>query len=765
MIKQLGFIEIPPKKMGLVYKKSGKSTKGQIALNGEAGYQADLLPEGRHKGYFSINYKIIIIDPIRVKPGEIAIVEALDGKKTDINIPLGKVVECNNFQDARAFIKNGGQKGKQLEILREGEYFINPALFNVFIKDINQNSYPDYYFKEVIVPANEIALVRAKYGEELEVQIGLGKIVSCSNFQDIKAFIDKGGQKGMQLGILTEGQYAINHLFFEVFTKDSPGEYPNHYFQKITVPANEIALVMAKYGNEPEIETGLGKIVSCSNFQDINAFINNGGERGKQLGILTEGQYAINPLFFEVISKSNATEARLEKKDFNRVNIPKDMMGIVNVLVGRENEPNGINLVNKELHKSYQDPQAFFEYGGYKGVQEEVLTPGSYAINPWFAKVELAPVIEVPTGTVGVVISSTGKVPSDNELVTQEYRGIWSEPLREGKHYLNPYTKKIKLIPTNEIVLNWNYKEKKDPSNYDIDLEPIKLGVKQGYTITIAISQTIRIIPEEAPKLILLVADSDKNSDTEDEKKGGKYPAIKNLISRKIKGIIESYFMATAQTYNALEFRQKQNEIQQDALSNIKIELRTFGVEAKSLSIKILEFPKEIDEDLQRQDRFKATKAILENEMTLKQIEADKTAQIKKTVALGDAEAKKIEAITDVEIYTATEGAKAKIAKEYANIEILKEKGIIEAYGRDTLLEIKRVENLAKVKFPEYSRMDMTQFLLEEFYDSKSKKMTTEGISDDDLFNRIIQILQLNNMQLALRPDQNIASKKDKSKE
>ena len=352
MIKQLGFIEIPAGKMGLVYKKSGKPSRGKVAINGEAGYQADLLPPGRHKGYFSINYKILLIDPIRVKPGEIAIVEALDGEKTSINIPLGKVVECDNFQDAKAFIKNGGQKGMQLEILREGEYFINPALFNVFIKDINQNSYPDYYFKEVIVQANEIALVRAKYGEDLDVKIELGKIISCSNFQDIKAFIENGGQKGMQLGILTEGQYAINPLFFEVFTKDSPGEYPKHYFQKVNVPPNEIALIMAKYGDDPEIETGLGKIVSCSNFQDIKAFVDNGGQRGKQLGILTEGQYAINPLFFEVISKSNATEARLEKKDFNRVNIPKDMMGIVNVLVGRENEPNGINLVNKELHKS-----------------------------------------------------------------------------------------------------------------------------------------------------------------------------------------------------------------------------------------------------------------------------------------------------------------------------------------------------------------------------------------------------------------------------
>lgn len=48
---------------------------------------------------------------------------------------LGRIVECNNFQDARKFLAARGQKGRQRGILREGVYAINIALFNVITED------------------------------------------------------------------------------------------------------------------------------------------------------------------------------------------------------------------------------------------------------------------------------------------------------------------------------------------------------------------------------------------------------------------------------------------------------------------------------------------------------------------------------------------------------------------------------------------------------------------------------------------------------
>jgi len=54
-----------------------------------------------------------------VPQGEIALVLAADGAPIPPELILGKVVGCDNFQDARAFLLNGGAKGSQLGILTD----------------------------------------------------------------------------------------------------------------------------------------------------------------------------------------------------------------------------------------------------------------------------------------------------------------------------------------------------------------------------------------------------------------------------------------------------------------------------------------------------------------------------------------------------------------------------------------------------------------------------------------------------------------------
>jgi hypothetical protein len=45
---------------------------------------------------------------------------------------------------------------------------------------------------------------------------------------------------------------------------------------------------------------------------------------------------------------------------------------------------------------------------GYKGIQKEVLTPGTYKINPHLYSVTLVPAVVVPPGFVGVTTRLTG---------------------------------------------------------------------------------------------------------------------------------------------------------------------------------------------------------------------------------------------------------------------------------------------------------------------------------------------------------------------
>src|SRR5213594_4557011 len=130
----LGAVLIRERQVGIVVKKFGARSLPPghlIALAGEAGYQADTLPPGLHFGYFRWQYRIIKAPVTIVPQGEIALVVAADGASIPSERILGKVVECDNFQDARKFLANGGEKGRQLGILTAGTYRINKALFSV----------------------------------------------------------------------------------------------------------------------------------------------------------------------------------------------------------------------------------------------------------------------------------------------------------------------------------------------------------------------------------------------------------------------------------------------------------------------------------------------------------------------------------------------------------------------------------------------------------------------------------------------------------
>ncbi|HZN93875.1 MAG TPA: hypothetical protein VFB81_14285, partial [Myxococcales bacterium] len=77
---------------GLVIKKFGRPlTPGRlIALNGEAGYQARMLPPGWHFGLWRWQYKVLKVPVVQVRPGDIALVVAKDGEAIPADRILGK---------------------------------------------------------------------------------------------------------------------------------------------------------------------------------------------------------------------------------------------------------------------------------------------------------------------------------------------------------------------------------------------------------------------------------------------------------------------------------------------------------------------------------------------------------------------------------------------------------------------------------------------------------------------------------------------------
>src|SRR3954469_19713405 len=110
----LAFIElcglriIPNDKVGVVenlWSPKGSISEGRIiALSGEAGYQVDLLRGGVHFGLWRWKYRIHKVGLVTVPQGQLAAPHPRAGEPLPPSQTLARVVPCNNFQDARAFL-------------------------------------------------------------------------------------------------------------------------------------------------------------------------------------------------------------------------------------------------------------------------------------------------------------------------------------------------------------------------------------------------------------------------------------------------------------------------------------------------------------------------------------------------------------------------------------------------------------------------------------------------------------------------------------
>ena len=129
-----------------LWSVKGSVPEGRIiALDGEAGFQAEVLRGGLHFGLWRWQYRIHKLPLVTVPQGKIGYVYARDGEALPPSQTLGQIVPCNNFQDARRFLGGEpaspehepvlGQRGRQRAILREGVYAINLALFTVITED------------------------------------------------------------------------------------------------------------------------------------------------------------------------------------------------------------------------------------------------------------------------------------------------------------------------------------------------------------------------------------------------------------------------------------------------------------------------------------------------------------------------------------------------------------------------------------------------------------------------------------------------------
>src|SRR5436190_23845518 len=210
-----GSVLIQERQVGIVVKRFGARAlqPGRlVALAGEAGYQADTLAPGLHFGYWRWQYRIIKVAVTVVPQGEIALVLAADGAAIPPGRILGKVADCDNFQDARKFLLNGGEKGRQLGILTAGTYRINSALFTVITSAgaAEHGMMPEQLALHRIEP-DMVGIVTALDGQPIEAgEIAGPNIAGHDNFHQAQAFLEGGGRRGLQEQILLSGTWNLN---------------------------------------------------------------------------------------------------------------------------------------------------------------------------------------------------------------------------------------------------------------------------------------------------------------------------------------------------------------------------------------------------------------------------------------------------------------------------------------------------------------------------------------------------------------------------
>ena len=343
-------------------------------------------------------------------------------------------------------------------------------------------------------------------------------------------------------------------------------------FRVIKVPITvvrpgEIALIVAADGAAMPSERVLGKFVPCHDFQDAEAFLSAGGERGRQLAMLTAGTYRTNPALFEVVTTANASKAGMSPNDLRVYQVQPERIGIVTALDGRPITAGDLAGPVVPGHESFQRGQAFIDAGGCRGLQEEVLLSGSWNLNPWFVQVEQVALVEVPIGYVGVVVSYVGREHLDisgeafthGDLVERGRKGVWMEPLLPGKHPLNTRVMKVELVPTTNIVLNWA--QQTEAHHYDARLSSIIVRSKDGFSFSLDVAQIIHIGMRNAPRVISRVG------------------SMQNLVDHVLQPTVGNYFRNSAQQVTVLEFLSARSERQRHAFEDIRKAIESYDVE------------------------------------------------------------------------------------------------------------------------------------------------------------------------------------------
>jgi uncharacterized membrane protein YqiK len=475
-----------------------------------------------------------------------------------------------------------------------------------------------------------------------------------NNFQDPIAFLKQGGVKGIQLRTLPPGLWPIHPYLFRVSIAKAT-----------VIPQGKVGVVTATDGGPLDPGRLLGKAIDGHrNFQDAEQYIASGGQKGPQVDILTPGTYRIHTQSLPIEGGEQTKPGLFYVRLFDATVINENQIGLVEALDGSQLNPRDYVAEPVEGHDNFQDGHEFINSGGQRGPQKDILLPGTYYINPLLFKVISETAKEVKPGEVAVIVSNTGKDPSDEvrrqmaakvrarmekeekaqaeqsairldkiddgrtaeeikaELMTGDpadrrldegaheayvvpegYRGIQETVVGPGRYYVNTLAITPIVIPTTNQTVEWTSGEVVNTFN------PFEVISKDGFTMQLEVRVVFRVKPEDAPFMVAKI--------------GG----IDRLIQNVMHPLIDSIFRNQASESSAMAYLQNRHEEQERAEARVRAHLLKYHVDVVNVLICHIHLPEELMKTQtekilaeQRQNMFNA-----QREAEEKRIQLEKT--------------------------------------------------------------------------------------------------------------------------------------------
>ncbi|MCW1966885.1 MAG: SPFH domain-containing protein [Anaerolineae bacterium] len=337
------------------------------------------------------------------------------------------------------FIALNGEAGFQPQVLRGGVHYLTPLQYTVHVVPL------------VTIPQGKIGYVFARDGLMLHSTQTLASNLSAHDFQDVVGFLKNRGQRGPQRQILREGTYAINLVQFIVITEERIFYLPINR-DEMQIIQNMATVIADRNGFTPLVIKDSDDLIGIVTVHDGPS--------------LPQG---------EIIAPIRGDDAS-----------------------DRE-----------VYHNNFQDVDRFLLAGGMRGRQLQVLVEGTYFINRLFATVELVRKTIIDVGNVGVVIFYTGNIGEDlsgadykhGELVRKGNRGVWDEPMLPGKYALNIYAARVVTVPTTNFILKWNRGEV-GAHRFDENLSEVSMITKDAFEPLLPLSVVVHIDYRKAPLVI-----------------------------------------------------------------------------------------------------------------------------------------------------------------------------------------------------------------------------------------------------------------------